>query len=391
VEYKPEEDHRHYLYKEYLRIIQNNKPAVFVMENVKGILSSKVAGELIFPQILQDLADPDVALGFPSSKFGKYKIISLVSDEVFESGDDPKKVKLHKFTIKSEDFGIPQSRHRVILVGVSEKYADGVNKQRLHISDPVTIEECIGKLPRIRSKISKGKDNDEVWSDLVLNHVGELLKSLVGIEAACPKLLGEMIVAQSLLREQKNLSCGKTRLPRPGYIADDLDLLHEWLEDDQLTVWLNHESRKHMSADLRRYVYASIFAAANNRSPKGHDEFNLPGLAPAHKNWKTGNFKDRFKVQVKNSPSSTITSHISKDGHYFIHYDYTQCRSLTVREAARLQTFPDNYLFMGTRTEQYHQVGNAVPPLLAYKIAKLVKGIIDGSKLGKAHAMKTLL
>lgn len=274
VEYKPEDDHRHYLYKEYLRIIQKNKPAVFVMENVKGILSSKVAGELIFPQILQDLADPDVALGFPSSKFGKYKIVSLVSDEVFESGDDPKKIKLNKFTIKSEDFGIPQSRHRVILVGVSEKYADGVNKQRLHISDPVTIEECIGKLPRIRSKISKGKDNDEIWSNLVLNHVGELLKSLVGIEAACPKLLGEMIVAQSVLRKQQNLSCGKTRLPRPGYIADDLDLLHEWLEDDQLTVWLNHESRKHMSADLRRYVYASIFAAANNRSPKGHDEFN---------------------------------------------------------------------------------------------------------------------
>jgi DNA (cytosine-5)-methyltransferase 1 len=126
-----------------------------------------------------------------------------------------------------------------------------------------------------------------------------------------------------------------------------------------------------MTSDLKRYAYASAFAKVHGRSPRGAKEFPS-ALHPRHSNWTSGKFVDRFKVQVGSKPSSTVTSHLSKDGHYFIHPDPIQMRSLSVREAARLQTFPDNYFFEGTRGAQFKQVGNAVPPWMARQIASAV-------------------
>ncbi len=162
---------------------------------------------------------------------------------------------------------------------------------------------------------------------------------------------------------------GKGRKPK---VAPD------WFWDDRLTVALNHEARGHREDDLQRYLFAACHTLVSGESPTlaGFPEDLLPKHSNVMKAVGGGHFADRFRVQRLGRPATTITCHISKDGHYYIHPDPCQCRSLTVREAARIQTFPDNYFFCGPRTSQYHQVGNAVPPLLAKQIADIVWGIL---------------
>ncbi|MDO9585313.1 MAG: DNA cytosine methyltransferase, partial [Syntrophales bacterium] len=155
-----------------------------------------------------------------------------------------------------------------------------------------------------------------------------------------------------------------SRLNRGGeFVESDTDIAYrkDWFADNRLGGALNHSTRGHIPGDIERYLFASIFGKIHKFSPLLKD---FPtGLLPNHENVKNGSkgvpFGDRFRVQLYNSPATTITCHISKDGHYYIHPDPLQCRSLTVREAARIQTFPDNYFFEGPRTEQYRQVGNA--------------------------------
>jgi DNA (cytosine-5)-methyltransferase 1 len=126
-----------------------------------------------------------------------------------------------------------------------------------------------------------------------------------------------------------------------------------------------------------------IYKLAVEKWEDGCQRLNYNDIPPqwqTHKNKKS--FIDRFKVVAAELPySQTVVAHINRDGHYYIHPDKMQNRSLTPREAARLQTFPDDFFFEGvsekqSRTAAYKQIGNAVPPLMAEKIALKLKELL---------------
>jgi DNA (cytosine-5)-methyltransferase 1 len=365
-------DKRHFLYTEYLRIIQEFKPAVFVMENVKGMLNSTHGGSPIFDRILADLRKPKDGLS--------YDVRSLVV-----AGDE---LEPRDYVIEADDYGIPQSRHRVILFGIRSDVAEATRALQDHprwflmkkSSTKVGVNDALAGLPALRSKLSKEPDSHQTWLT-ALRDAPRGLK--MWREPIRMKI--ETLMASSKKKALAYASSGGSYIPmktmKTGAMPDELQ---KWFTDARIGGVLQHESRSHMRSDLQRYLFASCFAKLSGYSPKLRAY--PPRLLPDHGNLKHDKdddagddgedksipFADRFRVQVGWKPSTTVVAHIKKDGHYYIHPDPSQCRSFTVREAARLQTFPDNYFFEGNRTEQYGQIGNAVPPLLANKIAKVV-------------------
>lgn len=383
--YSSKKDTRNFLYKEYLKIIAKFQPTIFVMENVKGILSAKVNGELIFDSILKDLRDPYKSTKVnpePGRKKHCYKIFSFVPEtgkiDLTNSNEDF--IDPHDFIIRTENHGIPQARHRVILLGVREDLLFNLNNvEGLELSDTTpTVQQTISDLPKLRSKLSKGIDSEENWRNAIYNISQSTLNKLSSdinvpsdVSNDLIEKLNNIYNSPSAVGADKNII-----KPTPDLNKDLSEELRTWYKDERLGSYVvNHESRGHIVGDLHRYLYYSTYAKAIGVSPSSK---NLPEvLWPAHKNFNTGKFADRFRVQRSNAPGTTVTSHISKDGHYYIHYDPNQCRSLTVREAARIQTFPDNYYFAGTRTQQYVQVGNAVPPFLALQIADIIYTLLN--------------
>ncbi len=362
-----EQDERHFLYLEYLKIIIDHQPPVFVMENVKGLLSARIDGKPVINRIVSDLTSPKKALRNAENGLG-YTLYSLSEDEKPGEEVDPR-----LFLVRAEDYGVPQARHRIFIVGIRNDL--NVRPGRLRPHSPPTVRQTIGALPPLRSSVSKGGDSVEKWrAELAKLDSSEIQRQLNGSIYADDISRGIDVQRADSRHSPKSSSSTKYFRSSTGK-HPTLRRLH----DANLRVLTAHEARSHMPSDLRRYRFASIFADVTGKSPKLAD---FPkSLLPAHQNVELGRtgkmFSDRFRVQLPDQVATTITSHISKDGHYFIHYDPAQCRSLTVREAARLQTFPDNYSFQGPRTAQYHQVGNAVPPYLAAQIAEVVAEVLD--------------
>jgi DNA (cytosine-5)-methyltransferase 1 len=231
------------------------------------------------------------------------------------------------FTVEANNFGVLQNRKRVIIIGWKE-------------NTPVTV-------PNLEStRINTNFEVNLIFSDLPKIQAGEGIDKFAKYETKTNDYLNQ------------------------SFIRNGIDVLTQ------------HIARPHTKQDKEIYR----IAVEKWNSKKQRLNYNdLPERLKTHQN--RSSFFDRFKVVAANELySQTVVAHIAKDGHYYIHPDIEQNRSITVREAARLQSFPDDYYFEGVkegsnRTPAFKQIGNAVPPLMAYEIAMLIKTALCQKKL----------
>lgn len=411
-DYDPGNDDRHFLYQEYLRIISMHWPTVFVMENVPGMLSSKAGGkDRIFDRIHSDLHDPvgatgpDTGIAHNKARRHYYHIRPLDPDAVQKNdlfGRDFHRAS--DFIVNSEEFGVPQTRQRVVLVGVRDDVTDLRPLLHRTYDKPITVREAITGLPTIRSGLSRTdrvrdypdeNDEREIWRQALHTALeSQWLKDLYdqGFSDVADKVKNVVTVQGMDIRRVPLIRGGDlVKTGRNGINYSKLEphkKLCSFISDKNITKVRNHWAREHMLSDLHRYLFVSVFGLLKGSSPKLRDfpEDLLPNHRNVDKALSHDNFADRFRVQLWDAPSTTVVSHLARDGHYFIHPDPWQCRSITVREAARLQTFPDNYVFRGNKGDQFVQVGNAVPPWLARQIASSIADLLNkaGLPVGKS-------
>lgn len=286
-------DYRNYLFEYYLKTVERYQPEVFVFENVPGMLSAMPDGTPIIELIKKDV-----------QKIG-YEIVEDIKEHAL---------------IDISEFGVPQNRKRVILLGLKkngnsygecQKFLEYFYDRLLisYKSDKkISVEEAIGDLPPIYP-LDK---NDN--------------------------------------RKNSKIS----------YTTNDFN--PQW----------GHVARFQNDRDI------NIFGLLTEDIASGKNELqNADKLNEIYNEATGGNSKvHKYHVLRKDQPSTTITAHLHKDGLRFIHYDPEQKRTITVREAARLQSFPDDFEFISTRGNQYKMIGNAVPPEFSRRLALAVSDFL---------------
>lgn len=390
-------DSRHTLYQSYLEILAIHRPAIFIMENVKGLLSSKIRNpdgstEDTFQRVLSDLIDPSKSVavdpdvqevirqfGLHNPVYRLHSLSTIASGSTGELFSEADASEPRDFVIRCEQHGVPQRRHRVIVVGVRSDI--DTRPEPLSLSKRVTVRDVIGGLPALRSQLSPTKsDTTLAWLDAIKVEANKIRRYGNAIDQKQAR-----VIEAVTNRKRTPLTPGASFIDQRGPETIEPFRLKRWYLDGRIRGVTQHMARSHMPSDLGRYLFASSYAASATTGRRSPTLDAWPKvLLPKHANVANGRgnlgdigFRDRFRVQLPDEPATTITAHVAKDGHYFIHFSPSQCRSLTVREAARLQSFPDNYFFEGNRTEQYRQVGNAVPPLIAIQIAERVAAMLS--------------
>ena len=177
-------------------------------------------------------------------------------------------------------------------------------------------------------------------------------------------------ILKDLFSDLKPLKNGQGTLNAVAYVKPTTEYLKQTNIRNGLEFVTQHIVRPNNDNDLE--IYQIAIEKWNNGKRLNYAE--LPKRLIKHSN--TDSFVNRFQVVNGKGVSHTVVAHIAMDGHYYIHPDKKQNRSISVREAARIQSFPDYYFFEGSRTAAFKQIGNAVPPLMAQKIAEKIREMI---------------
>lgn len=283
IDQKEKPDYRNYLFEYYLKIVENFQPKLFVFENVPGMLSAMPDGTPIIDLIKRDI-----------EKKG-YEIVEDIRGLAI---------------LDASDYDVPQSRKRVILVGLNKKYFESDDRQKI-LKDFYT-----NILPSLKGR------------------------KVITVEEA----IGDLPGCYPLFSDK-----------RPSHTVPKCDI--SW-----------HYSRFNSIRDVK--IFQMLARDIESGENKYTDSEKLKEIYNDATGAKTKVHK--YHVLRKDEPSTTILAHLYKDGLRFIHYDSSQARTITVREAARLQTFDDDFEFIGSQGDAYKMIGNAVPCKLALSIAKAI-------------------
>lgn len=313
------EDDRHQLYQDFLRFVDHYEPEVFVMENVKGMMSAE-----------NEDGDP---------------VVEIIKNEMENIG-----YKANVQILNSANFGVPQKRERLFFIGNSNGDENPDIKEWRSHREPRNEDE--------KGIMFKQEDEDSDDNDYL-----EFPVHKKNIDNKKPW----NTVADAILDLPPVVSDGDTPpTSTEEYTMGPVSEYQEWVRDipddkkwEDMELY-NHVCRGHNMRDLTLYKLMGEGVT-----------YKIGDLPEEHQPYRTDIFPDKMKKQNPKEPSSTVVAHLYKDGHMFVHPN--EARSITVREAARLQSFKDTFEFPVARTHAFKQVGNAVPPLLAKAIGTAVK------------------